>query len=241
MPNNLQSPAWLKKGEDKRTAVRSMFADIAPSYDSVKTIMSFALHKRWREAAVRAIGMSPGEKVLDLCCGTGDFLVAIRKAVGPTGQVVGMDFCQPMLDVAAKKSGHTASLSLADACVLPVRSETFDAVTVGWGLRNVPDIAEAVKESVRVLRPGGRFVTLDMARPRIAFVGQIGEFIFHNFVPLLGRLVGHTKAYEYLPQSTKVLLNRPQLTSLLEQCGLQNVRYQDFFFGNICMHFGTKP
>ncbi len=240
MPTNLKSSDWLKEGEEKRTAVRSMFASIAPSYDQVNGIMSFSLHQRWREEAVRAIGVRNGEKVLDLCCGTGDFLVALRKAVGPSGSVTGLDFCQPMLDVAHKKLGHEANLSLADASALPLADRQFDAVTVGWGLRNVPDIGLAVREAVRILRPGGRFVTLDMARPRVPILGQIAETIFKVFVPFLGRIIGHTSAYEYLPKSTQVFLNRAQMHALMEQSGLREVQSRDFFLGNICMHWGYK-
>lgn len=230
---------WLAEGAEKREFVRGMFADVAPSYDLVNSLMCFRLHHRWRKRAVAGLGLRPGESVLDVCCGTGDFLVPLRKAVGPAGRVAGVDFCEPMLVLARSKDAQ-AVLGLGDACELPVASGSIDAVTVGWGLRNVPDVDAALREAVRVLKPGGRFVTLDMARPRSRFVGGFSEAVFHRVVPFIGRLFGKTQAYTYLPKSTLQFLGREEMKSAMDRAGFTQVRWKDAFFGNVCMHWGVK-
>lgn len=239
MGDTAKQTPWLTEGDEKRAAVRQMFADIAPSYDLVNSLMCFRLHHRWRTIAVQKINLKPGEHVLDLCCGTGDFLSPIKKAVGPTGSVTGLDFCGPMLAVARQKFQNSVNLTEADACTLPLADQRFDAATVGWGLRNVPDLDQALREAHRVLKPGGRFVSLDMARPR-GPLGKISEWVFHTVVPALGRLFGKTTAYQYLPQSTLKFASREELKAKMEAAGFQNVQYKDLFFGNICLHWGAK-
>ena len=230
---------WMAEGDEKRALVRGMFADVAPSYDLVNSLMCFRLHHRWRRAAVGAINLKVGESALDVCCGTGDFLKLLRSAVGQSGTVVGVDFCAPMLSKAMEKVPG-ANLSLGDACQLPIGDREFDAVTVGWGLRNVPDIDGALREAARVLRVGGRFVCLDMARPRSRFIGRVSEWVFHTVVPVIGRMFGKSQAYAYLPKSTLQFLSREQLVTAMEAAGFSQVRHRDFFCGNVCMHWGVK-
>lgn len=231
---------WLAEGEVKREAVRGLFASIAPRYDLLNSLLSFNQHGRWRKEAVRWAAPQPGESALDVCCGTGDFLLPLREAVGAKGSLAGLDFCQPMLDIAAQKPGHDARLVLGDACDLPWQDESFDVVTVGWGLRNVPDLDKALSEARRVLRPGGRFVSLDMVRPS-TFLGRMGEQAFHLISPLLGRIFGQKQAYEYLPKSTTRFLSRSELRARLEAAGFTEARDRDFMFGNIALHKGVKP
>lgn len=218
-----------------------MFAEIAPSYDRVNSLMSLSLHHRWRSKAVEMLVLKPGNRVLDVCCGTGDFLSILRKKVGTTGLVAGIDFCAPMLAEAERKAPATGRLALGDATQLPVASGSFDAVTVGWGIRNVPDIDAAHREIARVLRPGGRFVSLDMAKPRNPLVRAISGFLFENIVPRLGAFFGNTQAYTYLPKSTERFWSREQLAASMESAGLTNVHTKDLHFGNLCIHYGAKP
>jgi demethylmenaquinone methyltransferase/2-methoxy-6-polyprenyl-1,4-benzoquinol methylase len=232
-------PIWDAQGAQKRAAVRGMFADIAPSYDRLNAWMSLFLHRRWRARAVRMLDLRPGDRALDVCCGTGDFLAPLRAAVGPEGVVAGIDFCAPMLAQARTKS--PAGLALGDACHLPVAGDAFDAVTVGWGIRNVPDIDQAHREIARVLRPGGRFVSIDMARPRNPLVRAVSELLFRTLVPRLGALFGKTQAYTYLPKSTERFWSREQLAASMERAGLTDVRMTDLFLGNLCIHYGRKP
>ncbi|MCH8979764.1 MAG: ubiquinone/menaquinone biosynthesis methyltransferase [Armatimonadetes bacterium] len=240
MGTTAERPAWAKDGDEKRRYVREMFTDIAPTYDLLNSLMTFRLHHRWRAAAVRAIELKPGDSALDLCTGTGDFLPQLRKAVGVGGTVVGLDFCHAMLAKAREKFGDGFHLGVGDACRLPLAGSCLDAVTVGWGLRNVPDVEAVLSEAARVLKPGGRFVTLDSARPRTKIVGRASEAVFQRCVPLLGRLFGKAEAYSYLPKSTAQCIGREDQKSALEAAGFADVQYRDFFFGNICMHWGTK-
>ncbi|MCB0825813.1 MAG: bifunctional demethylmenaquinone methyltransferase/2-methoxy-6-polyprenyl-1,4-benzoquinol methylase UbiE [Armatimonadetes bacterium] len=232
-------PIWQREGEAKREAVREMFADIAPTYDRVNTIVSTGQDEKWRRAAVEAINLQPGESVLDLCSGTGAFLPHIMAKVGEAGLVTGVDFCAPMLAEAKTKFGEKVSLQVGDATELPFQAESFDAMTVGWGLRNVPDLDRALSEAARVLKPGGRFVTVDMARPR-GLIGPISEWACGTIVPLVGRVFGKTEAYTYLPKSAQRFASREELTAKMEKAGFSDVQFKDFYFGNICMHWGVK-
>ncbi len=225
------------EGEEKRQAVKGMFSEIAPTYDLLNSLMSCRMHRRWRSAAVRRLSLSPGARALDLCCGTGDFLIPLRRAVGTEGTVAGLDFAEPMLRLAVPKV--KAGLLLGDACLVPFASASFDAVTVGWGLRNVPDLNAAIGEAARVLRPGGRFACLDMTRSK-GWAGWVSDKAFRFLVPLLGRLFGKPEAYAYLPKSTSRFVDAVELAQLLEAAGLTSVGFRKLYFGNVAMHWGTK-
>ncbi|MGE0000739.1 MAG: class I SAM-dependent methyltransferase, partial [Fimbriimonadaceae bacterium] len=155
-------PQLVAERTEKARLVRDVFNRIAPVYDRGNAILSLGLEQRWRAAAVARTELDPGDCALDLCCGTGAFLPLLRKSVGPAGRVVGLDVCLPMLQRVGERVSHS-QLVLADACRIPVASGSFDAVTVGWGLRNVPDLQSCLSEAVRSLRPGGTLVSLDMA------------------------------------------------------------------------------
>lgn len=230
---------WQTEGVRKRTAVREMFAEIAPTYDLLNSLISLRLHHRWRAFAVRQLRLQPGDKALDVCCGTGDFMRPLRKAVGASGLVCGLDFCLPMLELAQRKS-VPGFIGLGDACRLPIGAGTLDGVSVGWGIRNVPDIDQAHRELWRVLRPGGRFVSLDMARPRNRIVRAVSEWTFHTVVPGLGALFGKKRAYTYLPKSTENFKTREELTASMQKAGFLEVGCRDLFFGNVCVHWGTR-
>jgi len=230
---------WQREGTNKRTAVQGMFAEIAPTYDLLNSMMSLRLHHRWRAFAVRKMNLTQGDRALDVCCGTGDFMIPLKKAVGEQGFVSGVDFCLPMLHQAQKKG--EANLTLGDACRLPVQAEVFDGVSVGWGIRNVPDIDAAHRELFRVLKKGGRFVSLDMARPRARFLRGISEFVFNTLVPRMGAIFGKTQAYTYLPKSTQKFWTREQLAASMASAGFTDIGFKDLMFGNICVHWGRKP
>ncbi|RYG48524.1 methyltransferase domain-containing protein, partial [bacterium] len=159
--------------------------------------------------------------------------------VGAGGRVVGSDFCLPMLERARPKTD--AELTLADACALPFAGHSFDGVSVGWGIRNVPDIDLAHREAYRVLRSGGRFVSLDMAQPRNPLVRSVSRFLFRTAVPLLGRLFGARDAYTYLPESTERFHSREALADSMRRAGFAEVAWRDLHFGNLCIHTGRKP
>jgi demethylmenaquinone methyltransferase / 2-methoxy-6-polyprenyl-1,4-benzoquinol methylase len=238
MAATVEDTVWAVEGERKRLAVQQMFGELAPTYDLINGLMSFSIHRQWRKKAVRLLTLTEGQKALDVCCGTGDFLPILRKSVGATGEAVGIDFSAPMLQQAIKK--RTGCVALGDACQLPVLSNHFDGVTVGWGIRNVPDIDQAHQEIARVLKVGGRYVSLDMARPSNPIVRTISEFLFNTAVPALGRLFGRSKAYTYLPKSTQKFWTREKLAASMRSAGFVDVRYIDLMMGNICIHYGRK-
>lgn len=230
---------WDGRGEGKRAAVRDMFAAIAPAYDRLNGVMSLSRHHAWRRAAVATLQLETGDHALDVATGTGDFLPLLRSEVGQEGRVVGSDFCLPMLERARPKSD--AELTLADACALPFQSAAFDGYSIGWGMRNVPDVDAAHREAFRVLKPGGRFVSLDMAQPRNPLVRAVSRFLFRTVVPLLGRLFGAAEAYTYLPESTERFHSREVLADSMRRAGLADVAWRDLHLGNLCIHTGRKP
>ncbi len=238
-PQNPETP-WLAHGNEKRAAVRDLFGDIAPSYDAMNSVMSMNLHHRWRAFAVSTLKLQRGDSALDVCCGTGDFMVELRKVLGREGRLIGVDFCAPMLAKASTKIDRDARLLLADACALPFGDSEFEGVTVGWGIRNVPDIDGAHREAYRVLVPGGRFVSIDMATPRNPIVKALSNLLFQRGVAWLGRVIGHSTAYSYLPKSTQLFKTREELADSMRQAGFVDVAYKDLFFGNICVHMGRR-
>jgi len=229
--------AWHAVGAGKRQAVQALFGTIAGNYDLLNSAMSLRLHHRWRSEAVQMLKLSEGDTVADICCGTGDFSWPIRRVVGASARVVGFDFCLPMVQVGMQKSVPMA-LGTGDACALPLASRSFDAVTVGWGLRNVADLEAALAEIRRILRPGGRFVSVDMAKPRNPLLRASSRFAFSVLAPVLGSLFKRRAAYKYLPQSTEQFASRDEQVELMRTAGFSEAAYKDLFFGNICIHWG---
>lgn len=238
MAKNATQP-WTTSGDEKRALVQDMFADISGSYDLLNSTMSFRLHHRWRRFAVSLLKLAPGETVADVCCGTGDFGSPLRNAIGKSGKIIGVDFCLPMLSRARDKKVDM-SLASGDACRLPIQSNSVDAVTVGWGIRNVADIPAALKEIHRILKPNGRWVSLDMAIPRNKIFRSMSRGLLNRGLPFLGSLIGKKTAYTYLPQSTRQFATREEFIGLMEAAGFRNCRYNDLFFGTICAHYGEK-
>jgi demethylmenaquinone methyltransferase / 2-methoxy-6-polyprenyl-1,4-benzoquinol methylase len=248
--------------------VRTMFDRISGSYDRLNDLMTAGLHHRWRELAVMVAQVGPGCSVLDVCCGTGDLAFASRRVVGPEGRVVGLDFSGDMLDVAREKCGRNQAyveFMQGDVLALPfpngaeagvvcgaaagtgapgagaerAASSGFDACTVGFGIRNVPDIVQAFSEMRRVCRPGGRVVCLEITQPAIPVFREFYTLWFQRAVPVLGRLAaGDDSAYTYLPASVLRFPPPEELKGLMELAGLRNVRYQILAGGIIALHYG---
>jgi demethylmenaquinone methyltransferase / 2-methoxy-6-polyprenyl-1,4-benzoquinol methylase len=233
------TPIWEAQGHEKRVAVQGMFAEIAPTYDVANRVMSMSRHHQWRAFAASRLELKKGDSVLDLCCGTGDFLLTLRPMVGETGHLVGIDFCLPMLQRASDKDN--AQLSTGDACKLPVQSAKFDGVTVGWGIRNVPDIDEAHREIFRVLKQGGRFVSVDTAVPTSKLVRWGSRFLCRNMLSTVGAILKNKTAYRYLNESTDRFKSREELAASMRSAGFDQVQFKNLMFGNICVHWGTKP
>ncbi len=223
-----------------------MFDGIASSYDRLNTLMTGGLHHRWREMGVMLAQVGPGSTALDVCCGTGDFAFALRRAIGPQGRVVGVDVSREMINVAREKCGRNqlyVEFLLGDVLALPFpdggdgEAAGFDACTVGFGIRNVPDIVRAFTEMRRVCRPGGRVVCLEITQARIPGFKQFYDLWLGHAVPRLGKLAGgHEYAYHYLPASVRRFPGPEELKDLMEEAGLQNVRYEILAGGIIAVH-----
>lgn len=231
---------WQTEGEEKRSAVREVFARIAPEYDRANRMLSWNLDQRWRKAAVEQAHISAGESALDICTGTGDFLPLLRQQVGSGGRVVGLDFCPPMLELAKPKE-PMAELIEGDACDLPFRDGEFDAITMGWGLRNVPDRPAALREAWRVLKPGGRFVCLDMTQQPDNLIGRMRQKGLHLATHMTGKAVDHQQEYDYLLKSVDTFLTLEELADMMRSSGFTEVGHRAIFFHNIGMHWGVRP
>jgi demethylmenaquinone methyltransferase / 2-methoxy-6-polyprenyl-1,4-benzoquinol methylase len=214
-------------------AVRTMFDRIAPVYDAMNRAMTAGLDQRWRAEAARAV-VSPGERVLDSCCGTGDLaLAALREG----GRVTGLDFSERMLERARSKSDQVEWVQ-GDALALPFPDGSFDAATVGFGVRNLDDLEGGLRELRRVLRPAGRVAILEITRPR-GLLRPFYKLWFDGLVPLAGKLLPGGSAYTYLPASVRRFPGAKELAERMETAGFEQVRYRLFGGGIVALHTGV--
>ena len=229
---------------DKAVYVREMFAAIAPRYDLTNRLMTAGVDEGWRRRAVRELAPPPGGRILDLCCGTGDLSFHLART-DPTLRVNGVDFCDPMLDGARKRAPREdpsgrISFQLGDVMALPFEAATFDGATMGFSMRNVVDIVATLRETRRVLRPGARFVNLDVSKAPNPLFRRAFNLYFYGLVPLLGGAVGGSKtAYRYLPNSLTNFPNADELARHFETAGFRDVRYVRLGGGAIAVHVGT--
>jgi demethylmenaquinone methyltransferase/2-methoxy-6-polyprenyl-1,4-benzoquinol methylase len=215
-------------------AVRGMFDRIAPVYDAMNRVMTAGLDRSWRRLTVEAV-VQPGDRVLDACCGTGDLAVAAERE---GGIVTGLDFSPAMLERARRKS-DTIDWIEGDLLALPFDDESFDAATVGFGVRNVSDLDVALGELRRVLRPRGRLAILEITQPR----GALRPFFalwFDRVVPLLGKILPGGMAYTYLPASVRRFPGAEELTAQLERQGFEQVRVRLLGGSIVALHVGVR-
>jgi demethylmenaquinone methyltransferase/2-methoxy-6-polyprenyl-1,4-benzoquinol methylase len=225
--------------------VRAMFDRIAGLYDRLNTVMTAGLHHKWRRRAGDLAGLRPGDRGLDVATGTGDLAFELARRVAPGGTVIGADFSERMLDIARVKAARqgpdqaTATFEFANALSLPFADGEFDAATVGFGVRNFSDLEQGLRELVRVVRPGGRVVVLEITTPQRPPLSTFFSLWFDRVVPVLGRLAGDPDAYSYLPNSVKRFPAPDKLAELMWRAGLQEVRYVLTAGGIIALHAGT--
>jgi demethylmenaquinone methyltransferase / 2-methoxy-6-polyprenyl-1,4-benzoquinol methylase len=223
----------VESGRLPAEGVQRMFDRIAPVYDAMNRVMTMGLDQRWRRKTIAA-AVRPGDRVLDACCGTGDLAVAARKA--GAAEVVGVDFSARMLERARRKAPGVEFVQ-SDVLRLPFEDASFDAVVVGFGVRNVDDLDACLREFRRVVRPGGRLGILEITQPR----GPLALFYklwFDRIVPLLGRVLPGGDAYTYLPASVRRFPAPEALADLIETRGFGGARFRRFAGGIVALHVG---
>jgi demethylmenaquinone methyltransferase/2-methoxy-6-polyprenyl-1,4-benzoquinol methylase len=230
--------------QPKAAYVRDMFATIAPRYDRANRVLTAGVDEAWRKRAVAELAAPRGGTVLDLCCGTGDLVFHLLRS-DPALRVTGIDFTAPMLDGARTRARSAdpqgrATFVEGDVTALPFADASFDGATMGLSLRNVTDIVGALREARRVLRPGTRFVNLDVTKPPNPIVRRLFGLYFYGVVPLIGGLVGGSRAaYRYLPNSLTNFPDADGLADRFRTAGFRDVRYVRLGFGAIALHVGT--
>ncbi len=233
---------------EKARYVADMFDAIAPRYDLLNSVLSVRLDRGWRKFAARCAALTIGDTALDVCSGTGDFARELRNRVGSSGKVTASDFSSGMLESGrAKFAADNISVVQADATNLPFPDREFDAAVVGFGLRNVAVPVKALSEMCRVVKPMGRVVCLEFSHPREdeplsrLFKSAFGLFS-KTILPTVGGLIsGRPEAYTYLPESMARWKTRDEITEMMRQAGLVDIRTRDLTFGLVCVHVGVRP
>ncbi|MGN8647076.1 demethylmenaquinone methyltransferase [Gracilibacillus sp. HCP3S3_G5_1] len=231
--------------QSKEEKVHQVFEKIYNNYDFMNSIISFQRHKKWRTDVMKRMQVQPGAKALDVCCGTGDWTFSLSEAVGESGAVIGLDFSQNMLSVAKERQTdhHVQNLQFihGNAMDLPFEDNYFDYVTIGFGLRNVPDYLQTLKEMYRVVKPGGIVVCLETSQPTGAVFRKLYYFYFKNIMPVFGKIFAKSyQEYVWLHESAKDFPGKEALKHLFEDAGFVNVRFKSYTGGVAAMHLGEK-
>ncbi len=223
-----------------------MFNDIAPSYDRLNHLMSLGIDNIWRKKAIKEIVDGTQQQILDVACGTGDSTIAIAKAMEPGGRVTGIDISAGMMEPLMRKAAHEGvhdriKLLQADALQMPFEADTFHRVTCAFGIRNFEDRKKGLAEFLRVLKPGGKAVILELGIPDKPFIKTLYDIYFRHILPLIGGLIsGNRAAYRYLPESVYAFPRPEAFCAMMERAGFHNVRHRNFTFGLCRLFIGEK-
>jgi demethylmenaquinone methyltransferase / 2-methoxy-6-polyprenyl-1,4-benzoquinol methylase len=226
--------------EDHARRVRAMFARISPRYDLLNHLLSANVDKRWRRRAVNKAmpAAATSAKVLDVGCGTGDLSIELFE--NTAAEVIGLDFCRPMLELARQKASQIPFIE-GDGLRLPFPEATFDVVTAGFALRNLANVEEGLQEFRRVLKPGGMVVILEFSQPTVPGVRQFVRFYYSRLLPAIGGwFSGSRKAYEYLPNSIKKFPNQEQLAGMMHATGYTEIEFENLSGGIAAVHSGRR-
>ena len=227
----------------KEEKVHDVFEKISADYDKMNSIISFNQHTKWRDDIMRRMAVRDGASALDVCCGTADWTIALAKAVGASGEVTGLDFSESMLEAGKDKVKPFPTISLihGNAMELPFPDETFDYVTIGFGLRNVPDYEQVLSEMKRVLKPGGMIACLDTSQPELPVYRQLFRFYFKFIMPIFGKLLAKSyREYSWLQESAEEFPGMKKLAELFSDVGFKNVSFKSYSGGAAAGHVGFK-
>jgi demethylmenaquinone methyltransferase/2-methoxy-6-polyprenyl-1,4-benzoquinol methylase len=232
--------------QEKVKWVRDHFDTIARKYDVMNTLLSFGIHYLWKRKAIRLLGLKPGDRVIDVCGGTGDLSILAVKKVNPAGRVVLYDINRKMMATGKEKATNRAARKKilhvqGDAEKIAFGAQAFDAALVGFGIRNLTHPEEGFREMYRVLKPGGRFMCLEFSKPTAPLFRRLYDFYSFRIMPFLGLLfVGSRRAYTYLPESIRMFPTPQRLSAILEEIGFSEVTYRKLTNGIAVIHLGFK-
>ena len=243
MESQVQTASDIEGEAAHSNAVREMFAGIAGKYDLLNHVLSLNIDKSWRHKVRDKIADTLADDnavVLDVACGTGDLSLELKTCSRAT--ILGTDFCRPMLAVAQQKSGEKLTYIEADAMNLPFEDGVFNAVTIAFGLRNLPNVVRGLAELFRITKPDGKLVVLEFSSPVVPGLRQIFSLYFSQILPRVGGLVsGSRAAYTYLPESVSKFPDQKRLAEMFDEAGFMNVQYQNLTGGIAAIHTGVKP
>ncbi|MFV8828378.1 demethylmenaquinone methyltransferase [Alkalihalobacterium sp. APHAB7] len=231
--------------QTKEQRVHQVFESIYKKYDMMNSVISFQRHKAWRKDTMKRIQVKEGSQALDVCCGTADWTMSMAEAVGPNGKVYGLDFSKNMLTIGEKKVKDAkfsqVELLHGNAMELPFEDNQFDYVTIGFGLRNVPDYMTVMKEMYRVLKPGGKVVCLETSQPTLMGFKQLYLFYFKFIMPIFGKIFAKSyDEYSWLQESTLNFPGKEELANMFREAGFKDVQVKSYSGGVCAMHLGTK-
>lgn len=230
-------------GQSKEERVHQVFETIYEKYDTMNSIISFQRHKAWRKDTMKRMNVQKGDSALDVCCGTADWTIALGEAVGKEGKVYGLDFSENMLSIGKDKVKLFSQIELihGNAMELPFSDNQFDFVTIGFGLRNVPDYMQVLKEMHRVLKPGGKVVCLETSKPTTIGFKQLYYFYFKHVMPIFGKIFAKSyEEYSWLQESTMSFPDREKLAKMFREAGFNNIQVKPYSGGVAAMHLGVK-
>ena len=230
---------------DKGEKIQQMFGTIAPRYDFLNRMLSFGIDRRWRKQAVSLLNYRAGSRILDVATGTGDVALEIARVTPVSVKISGADFCREMVELGQTKVSQSPyadriELVVAPCEDLPFPDETFDSVTIAFGIRNVVDRKLGLAEMWRVLRPGGRLIILEFSTPSSQFFRQIYYFYFRRLLPVIGGLFSTYNAYKYLPDSVLEFPSQEEFAAMMEDVGFKHVKFEELTFGIASIYVGDK-
>jgi len=230
---------------EKSEMIQQMFSAIAPRYDLLNRLLSFGIDRRWRKKAVRLLKYSKWGRILDVATGTGDVALEIAKSTPASVKITGADFCHEMVElgeakVAASPYAERIDFKVAPCEDLPFPDNTFDSITIAFGIRNVVDRKLGLAEMWRVLRPGGRLIILEFSTPRSLLFRQIYHFYFRRLLPVIGGLISRYNAYKYLPDSVLEFPGHEEFSRMIAEAGFRSIHIKELTFGIASIYAGDK-